>query len=31
VTVKGRHFVQEDSAGEIGQAVADFVHRVRSQ
>ena len=31
VTVKGRHFVQEDSPGEIGQAVADFVHRVRSQ
>ena len=31
VTVKGRHFVQEDSPGEIGQAVADFVRRVRSQ
>jgi haloalkane dehalogenase len=31
VTVKGRHFVQEDSPDEIGQAVADFVRRVRSQ
>ena len=29
VTVKGLHFVQEDSADEIGQAVADFVRRVR--
>jgi len=31
VTVKGRHFVQEDSPDEIGQAVADFVRRVRAQ
>src|SRR5262245_7465172 len=31
VTVKGRHFVQEDSPDEIGEAVADFVRRVRSQ
>ena len=31
VTVKGRHFLQEDSPDEIGQAVAGFVRRVRSQ
>jgi haloalkane dehalogenase len=31
VTVKGRHFLQEDSPDDIGQAVADFVRRVRSQ
>ena len=31
VTVTGRHFVQEDSPDEIGEAVADFVRRVRSQ
>jgi haloalkane dehalogenase len=30
-TVKGHHFVQVDSPDEIGQAVADFVRRVRSQ
>jgi haloalkane dehalogenase len=29
VTVKGLHFIQEDSPGEIGQAVAAFVRRVR--
>ncbi|HWB45988.1 MAG TPA: haloalkane dehalogenase [Hyphomicrobiaceae bacterium] len=29
VTVKGVHFIQEDSPDEIGQAVADFVRRVR--
>jgi haloalkane dehalogenase len=29
VTVNGLHFVQEDSPDEIGQAVADFVRRVR--
>jgi haloalkane dehalogenase len=29
VTVKGLHFIQEDSPDEIGQAVADFVRRVR--
>jgi haloalkane dehalogenase len=29
VTVKGLHFVQEDSGEEIGRAVADFVGRVR--
>jgi haloalkane dehalogenase len=31
VTVKGRHFLQEDSPHEIGHAVADFVRRVRSR
>jgi len=31
VTVKGRHFLQEDSPDEIGRALADFVRRVRSQ
>jgi haloalkane dehalogenase len=31
VTVKGRHFLQEDSPDAIGRAVADFVRRVRSQ
>jgi len=29
VTVKGLHFLQEDSPDEIGSAVADFVRRVR--
>lgn len=29
VTVKGRHFVQEDSPDEIGAAVADFVRGLR--
>ena len=29
MTVKGSHFVQEDSPEEIGRAVADFVRRVR--
>jgi haloalkane dehalogenase len=29
VTVKGLHFVQEDSPGEIGKAVADFVRKLR--
>jgi haloalkane dehalogenase len=29
VTVKGLHFIQEDSPDEIGDAVADFVGRVR--
>ena len=29
VTVKGLHFLQEDSPDEIGAAVADFVRRVR--
>ena len=29
VTVKGLHFIQEDSPDEIGHAVADFVRRVR--
>ncbi len=29
VTVKGTHFVQEDSPDEIGQAVADFVKGIR--
>jgi haloalkane dehalogenase len=31
VTVKGFHFLQEDSPDAIGQAVADFVRRVRTQ
>ena len=31
VTVKGFHFLQEDSPDAIGQAVADFVLRVRTQ
>jgi hypothetical protein len=31
VTVKGRHFLQEDSPDEIGQALADFVRRVRAR
>ena len=30
VTVKGTHFIQEDSPDEIGRAVADFVRRLRS-
>ena len=29
ITVKGLHFIQEDSPDEIGKAVADFVKRVR--
>ena len=29
ITVKGLHFIQEDSPDEIGKAVADFVRRVR--
>jgi haloalkane dehalogenase len=29
VTVKGRHFLQEDSPNEIGYALADFVRRLR--
>ena len=31
LTVRGLHFVQEDSPDEIGGAVADFVHRVRGR
>jgi haloalkane dehalogenase len=30
ITVKGLHFIQEDSPDEIGKAVAEFVRRVRS-
>jgi haloalkane dehalogenase len=30
VTVKGSHFLQEDSPGQIGSAVADFVRRLRA-
>ena len=30
VTVKGRHFLQEDSPDEIGRVLSDFVRRVRS-
>ena len=29
ITVKGLHFIQEDSPDEIGKALADFVRRVR--
>ena len=29
LTVRGRHFVQEDSPDDIGQAVANFVRRLR--
>jgi haloalkane dehalogenase len=29
ITVKGLHFLQEDSPDDIGRAVADFVHKVR--
>jgi haloalkane dehalogenase len=29
ITVKGAHFIQEDSPDEIGQAIADFVRRLR--
>lgn len=29
VTVKGLHFIQEDSPHEIGEAIADFVRRIR--
>jgi haloalkane dehalogenase len=29
ITVKGKHFVQEDSPDEIGSAVADFIRRIR--
>jgi haloalkane dehalogenase len=31
VTVKGVHFLQEDSPDEIGAALADFVRRVRAE
>ena len=31
VTVRGSHFMQEDSPNEIGRAVADFVRRVRGE
>jgi haloalkane dehalogenase len=30
ITVKGSHFIQEDSPGEIGRAVADFARSVRN-
>lgn len=30
VTVKGTHFIQEDSPDEIGTAVADFVRKIRA-
>ena len=30
VTVKGSHFIQEDSPDEIGQAIAAFVRRNRA-
>jgi haloalkane dehalogenase len=29
ITVKGKHFLQEDSPFEIGEAIAEFVKRVR--
>jgi haloalkane dehalogenase len=31
VTVKGIHFVQEDSAAEVGAAVANFVRALRRE
>jgi len=31
ITVKGRHFLQEDSPGEIGAALGDFVKDVRAR
>lgn len=31
VTVKGSHFIQEDSPAEIGQAIATFITRIRGQ
>ncbi len=31
ITIKGRHFLQEDSPDEIGKAVAEFVRRVRKR
>lgn len=30
ITVRGLHFIQEDSPEEIGQAVAEFVRRLRT-
>jgi haloalkane dehalogenase len=30
ITVKGSHFIQEDSPDEIGRAVADFARSVRN-
>ena len=29
ITVRGAHFIQEDSADAIGRAVAEFVQRIR--
>jgi haloalkane dehalogenase len=29
VTVKGTHFIQEDSPDEIGTAIAEFIRRIR--
>ncbi|MCP4624659.1 MAG: haloalkane dehalogenase, partial [bacterium] len=31
VTVKGNHFVQEDSPDEIGQAIAAFIREIDRQ
>lgn len=31
VTVRGAHFIQEDSPAEIGQAIADFVRKIGSE
>ena len=28
VTVSGKHFIQEDSPDEIGQAIAKFIHKI---
>ncbi|MEM8861112.1 MAG: haloalkane dehalogenase, partial [Chloroflexota bacterium] len=30
ITVKGLHFIQEDSPDEIGEATANFVKKLRS-
>ncbi|MEM7336187.1 MAG: haloalkane dehalogenase, partial [Chloroflexota bacterium] len=31
ITVKGLHFVQEDSPHEIGKATAEFANRLRAE
>lgn len=29
ITVKGRHFIQEDSPEEIGHAISNFIHKIK--
>ena len=31
ITVKGRHFIQEDSPDEIGQSIANFLHKINQR